>query len=165
MSNNKLICKICLNSGKVQKGKVVLKIYKLEISWLENINCCVQITGSHNSMEYNGFKISYNQGPFYGQKIQELKQIIDNKNYKKGIGTVEKIDLLSNYISLLKNKISINKKLSIAMDCLNSCASLAAPQIFKELNINLYNVQYTIIIIYFVFISILWSENLKVHNL
>ena len=40
MSNNKLICKICLNSGKVQKGKVVLKIYKLEISWLENINCC-----------------------------------------------------------------------------------------------------------------------------
>ena len=27
---------------------------------LEEINSAIQITGSHNSIDYNGFKISYN---------------------------------------------------------------------------------------------------------
>ena len=44
-----------------------------------DVDGAVQITGSHNSMDYNGFKISYNKGPFYGKNIQKLKQIINNK--------------------------------------------------------------------------------------
>ena len=35
------------------------------------IDGAVQITGSHNPPEFNGFKISYNQRAFYGEQIQD----------------------------------------------------------------------------------------------
>ena len=43
-----------------------------------DIDGSVQITGSHNPPEFNGFKISYKQGAFYGDQIQNLKEIIDS---------------------------------------------------------------------------------------
>ena len=38
--------------------------------------CSIQVTGSHNPSEYNGFKLSLNKKPFYGSDIQNLKEII-----------------------------------------------------------------------------------------
>ena len=38
-----------------------------------DIDGAVQITGSHNPSEFNGFKLSYNKGAFYGDQIQKLK--------------------------------------------------------------------------------------------
>jgi len=104
---------------------------------LDNINSAVQITGSHNSMDYNGFKISYNCAPFYGESIQELKDIIKNKAYifnKSSIvnKNIESIDILEDYKSLLKSKIKIKKEISIVMDCLNSCGALVAPEVFSN---------------------------------
>ena len=46
-----------------------------------NIDGAVQITGSHNPSDYNGFKLSFNKKAFYGSQIQELKKIILNNNY------------------------------------------------------------------------------------
>ena len=46
-----------------------------------NVSSSVQITGSHNPPEYNGFKFSLNKKPFYGSSIQELKDIIIDKRY------------------------------------------------------------------------------------
>ena len=43
----------------------------------------VQITGSHNPKEYNGFKISYNKKPFFGKQIQQLYKIILQESYYK----------------------------------------------------------------------------------
>ena len=38
-----------------------------------NIDASVQITGSHNPPEFNGFKFSHNKRPFYGDQIQKIK--------------------------------------------------------------------------------------------
>ena len=35
------------------------------------------ITGSHNPPEFNGFKISLGKHSLYGEKIQELKVLIE----------------------------------------------------------------------------------------
>ena len=128
-----------INTGinVIDLGELPTPINYYSMHAIDNLNCSVQITGSHNSIDYNGFKISYNKGPFYGKDIAELKDIISNGVYKKGLGKIEHIDLLENYCSLLEHKISINKKLSIAMDCLNSSGALVAPQIFNRFNIDL----------------------------
>ena len=49
-----------------------------------NTDAAVQITGSHNPPEFNGFKFSCKKESFYGQKIQELKKLIQNKKYIHG---------------------------------------------------------------------------------
>ena len=48
-----------------------------------DIKNSIQITGSHNPKEYNGFKFSMNGKPFFGQQIMEIKEIIKNKSIKK----------------------------------------------------------------------------------
>ncbi len=42
-----------------------------------DVNGAVQITGSHNPPEFNGFKISYKQGAFYGDQILKLQALIE----------------------------------------------------------------------------------------
>ena len=106
---------------------------------LEEINSAIQITGSHNSIDYNGFKISYNKTPFYGKNIQELRRIINNRSFNivqdSSIkGDIKSFDISNNYMSLLHSKIHINRKISIVMDCLNFCGALIAPEVFSSLN-------------------------------
>ena len=99
----------------------------------------VQITGSHNPSEYNGFKFSFNKKPFYGNSIQKLKNIILNNNFhiSKIKGILNEAEILNDYSSFLKSNININERLTIAMDCANAVACVVAPKLFKELDIDL----------------------------
>ncbi len=100
-----------------------------------DIDGSVQITGSHNPPEFNGFKISYKQGAFYGDQIQSLKEIIYSRDFECGEGTIENVDILEPYTNMLKSKIKLDKPLKVVIDCGNAAACLTAPEIFKEMKI------------------------------
>ena len=104
-----------------------------------DIKNSIQITGSHNPKEYNGFKISFNGKPFFGQNIKNLQHIMNNNLFSaySSKGSIKKIDILDDYINKIKSDINIENEISCVMDCGNSVASLVAPQLFKELGINL----------------------------
>ena len=69
------------------------------------VDGAVQITGSHNPPEFNGFKFSYKQGAFYGNQIQELKKLIESGDFDLDKGKVEKVDIMIPYQEMLKEKI------------------------------------------------------------
>ena len=46
----------------------------------------VMITGSHNPIEYNGFKISKRGvAPVYGEEIQEIRKLIEGVDFETGV--------------------------------------------------------------------------------
>ena len=98
----------------------------------------VQVTGSHNPSEYNGFKLSYNKLPFYGDSIQYLKEIILNKAYVKSnkLGFLKNINVIDDYSQYIKKDITINRSIKVAMDCGNAVGGIIAPQLFDDLNID-----------------------------
>lgn len=100
-----------------------------------DVDGAVQITGSHNPPEFNGFKISYKQSAFYGDQIQYLKELIESKNYEMGDGKMEEVDIMNPYKLMLREKIQLDKPMKAVIDCGNAAGCLTAPQIFKEMGI------------------------------
>ena len=100
-----------------------------------NTDAAVQITGSHNPNEFNGFKFSCMNESFYGQKIQLLKDMILNKDFEQGDGKLKKQDILNDYIQMLCSKIKLNKRLKVIIDSGNACGCLTVPQTLKQLGV------------------------------
>jgi len=79
----------------------------------------VQVTGSHNPPDYNGFKMMLQGGPVYGAAIQELGKIAAAGDYVEGQGKVEDTPLFDRYVDRLLDGIKITKPLTVAWDAGN----------------------------------------------
>lgn len=102
-----------------------------------NVDGAVQITGSHNPPEFNGFKLSFRKAAFYGDQIQGLRTLIEQSDFESGEGSIRQEDLLTPYIDLLADKVKLDRPLKIVMDCGNAAACLAAPELFKRLGVEI----------------------------
>ena len=100
----------------------------------------IMITGSHNAKKYNGFKITINNEPFFGDELLALYerisknpniQIPDNFDFFELDAKNLYIDFMINQFSHLKNF-----KLPFAIDCGNGVANTVLCEILDELNLN-----------------------------
>ncbi len=94
----------------------------------------VEITASHNPPEYNGFKICVGKETIYGNEIKALAEIIEKEDYESGSGSIEKVDVIKDYVEYLSEKFSgIPPKIKFAIDCGNGTAGLVAPKLYRNL--------------------------------
>ncbi len=93
----------------------------------------VQITGSHNPPEYNGFKMLTAQGPFYGAAIQELKRRIKAGRFVEGSGDIERREVLDDYIEDVAGRFRLERPVAVTIDCGNGAASLGAVEMLKRI--------------------------------
>jgi phosphomannomutase len=61
----------------------------------------IQITGSHNPPNYNGFKMVFQGRPFFGADIQQLGELAAAGAWLSGVGAVSSRDILSEYVERL----------------------------------------------------------------
>lgn len=61
----------------------------------------IEITGSHNPAEYNGFKMVLGHKPFYGADIQAMAKMAAAGDWESGAGQVTDIDLMDQYVARL----------------------------------------------------------------
>jgi len=97
----------------------------------------VQITGSHNPPEYNGFKLSYQRGAVYGQQIQDIRQIIESGHFAIGTGKAVSHEIKADYEQMILSKIKLERPVRVVMDCGNAAACINSPIIFKALGVEL----------------------------
>ncbi|WBY16884.1 phosphomannomutase/phosphoglucomutase [Erythrobacteraceae bacterium WH01K] len=64
----------------------------------EEIDGGIQITGSHNPANYNGFKMVFQGRPFFGQDIQDLGRMAASGDWADGTGNVVHRPVLDDYI-------------------------------------------------------------------
>jgi len=93
----------------------------------------VMITGSHNPPEYNGFKTCIGNGSVYGRQIQEIREIIDARDFIRGRGDVVRKSVLEPYREYLLKQFKLARPVRVAFDCGNGTASLIAPELFSSL--------------------------------
>ncbi len=88
----------------------------------------VQVTGSHNPPEFNGFKMVAAGETLHGEDIQEIRRLIEQDATDTGVGGLEADDsMLSRYVEAIVSRIApIARPVKVVVDCGNGSASLAA---------------------------------------
>jgi phosphomannomutase/phosphoglucomutase len=95
----------------------------------------IQITGSHNPPEYNGFKLTLG-GSVHGEEIQKLYRLIGTDPGKQEKGKVSTDSVIDRYVDdVVKRTGPLPKTMKVVYDCGNGAAALVAPQLFKKLGI------------------------------
>jgi phosphomannomutase/phosphoglucomutase len=102
-----------------------------------DVDGAVQITGSHNPPEFNGFKLSYKRGAVYGDQIMGLKELIERGDFEVGPGQRREQDMADAYVDMLTEKITLDRRMKIALDCGNAAGALSAPEVFRRLDVEL----------------------------
>ncbi|HOJ52277.1 MAG TPA: phosphomannomutase/phosphoglucomutase [Syntrophales bacterium] len=92
----------------------------------------VMVTGSHNPPDFNGFKICIGPDTIYGEKIQELRRIIENESFATGEGTVEVKEITQAYQDYLFQNVKISASLSVCVDGGNGVGGLFACPIMRR---------------------------------
>jgi phosphomannomutase/phosphoglucomutase len=98
----------------------------------------IQITGSHNPPEYNGFKVSVGKGSLHGEEIQALYHIIGAGDFPSGRGSVSEAKVIDRYIADVVERIGrLSRPLKVVADCGNGAGALVAPQLLKAIGAKL----------------------------
>lgn len=122
-----------LNSSGVDVVRVGMgptpMLYYAEAS-AEDVQGGIQITGSHNPANYNGFKMVFRGRPFFGADIQELGRLAREGAWADGVGVSERREVLDEYIArMLQGLVGIDRealaKLRIGWDSGNGAAGPA----------------------------------------
>ena len=93
----------------------------------------VMITGSHNPPEFNGFKISQGFHSLYGDKVQELKRLIEVNDFEVGTGTTQQQPVLAEYMEKICSILEIPRKIKVVVDGGNGCFGIVGPDLLKKL--------------------------------
>ena len=93
----------------------------------------VQVTGSHNPIEYNGLKLCEGVQAVYGEAIQGLLDLIRRDDFEKGQGTVREDPTGDRYRDMLVAHVKPEGKRKIVLDAGNGSAGPFAPELFRRL--------------------------------
>ena len=93
----------------------------------------VMVTGSHNPPEYNGFKIAIADQTLSGERIQALRERIENGDFAQGDGSYETHDITADYADRILNDVVLAKPMKVVIDCGNGVTGTMATEILNNL--------------------------------
>lgn len=95
----------------------------------------VQVTGSHNPPEFNGFKIGLGGESLHGDDIQELRRVIAEDRFAKGVGThAADGSVLDRYVETIASLNGpLARTVKVVVDCGNGVASLVAQRVLQRI--------------------------------
>jgi phosphomannomutase len=93
----------------------------------------IQVTGSHNPKDYNGFKMVLAGRAIYGEEIQGLRRRIEAEDYVTGQGRQGTMDIVPEYSHRITRDCKLARPMKIVVDCGNGIPGATGPGILKAL--------------------------------
>ncbi len=93
----------------------------------------IQVTGSHNPKDYNGFKMVLAGRAIYGEDIQALRRRIEAEDYVRGRGRIGRMDIGAEYSHRIVGDCTLTRPMKIVVDSGNGIAGASAPGILRAL--------------------------------
>ena len=94
----------------------------------------IQVTGSHNPRDDNGFKMVLAGRAIHGEDIQALRRMMEAESWQRRAGgSVRTVDVLPAYRERIVGDVKLARPMKIVVDCGNGVAGASAPGIFRAL--------------------------------
>ena len=94
----------------------------------------IQVTGSHNPRDYNGFKMVLAGAAHFGDAIQALRQTMEAESWTlQSGGSRRAADVLADYRARIVGGITLARPMKIVVDCGNGIAGASAPAILRAI--------------------------------
>jgi len=98
----------------------------------------IQVTGSHNPKDYNGFKMVLAGRAIYGDEIQALRRRMEEAGKQaaganRRVSTIRNVNLLKPYRDRIVQDAKLARPMKIVVDSGNGIAGASAPGIFRAL--------------------------------
>ncbi|HEV8690744.1 MAG TPA: phosphomannomutase/phosphoglucomutase, partial [Ideonella sp.] len=93
----------------------------------------IQVTGSHNPKNYNGFKMVLAGRAIYGEEIQGLRRRMEAEDYASGQGRIGQMDVIAEYAQRIVSDCKLARPMKIVVDSGNGIPGATAPAILKAL--------------------------------
>lgn len=100
----------------------------------------VMVTASHNPKEYNGFKICHGLDSVHGRDLQKILEIIQQKAFADGAGTLSAADVIAPYEAFVTENITLPKPLKVGIDAGNGTAGVVAVPIVRKLGCEVHDI-------------------------
>jgi phosphomannomutase/phosphoglucomutase len=93
----------------------------------------LQVTGSHNPPEFNGFKMVAAGESLHGAEILHLWELIETERWRTGTGA-ERADssILGRYRDAICERNKLERPVRVVVDCGNGVASVVAVQTLRQ---------------------------------
>ena len=94
----------------------------------------IQVTGSHNPKDYNGFKMVLAGRAIYGDEIQALRRVMEGESWDlRAGGLVREVNVLDAYRERIVGDIRLARPMKIVVDSGNGIAGASAPDILRAI--------------------------------
>jgi phosphomannomutase len=94
----------------------------------------IQLTGSHNPRDYNGFKMVMGGRAIYGDEIQGLRRMMETDSWTKTSGgSCKQVDVLAAYTARIVGDIKLARPMKVVVDSGNGVAGASAPAILRAI--------------------------------
>jgi phosphomannomutase len=93
----------------------------------------IQVTGSHNPKDYNGFKMVMGGAAIYGEAIQALRRRIEAEDYALAPGRSARMDIGAEYRARIVSDCKLARPMKIVVDSGNGIPGASAPGILRAL--------------------------------
>jgi phosphomannomutase/phosphoglucomutase len=94
----------------------------------------IQVTGSHNPADYNGFKVCLGKESLHGERIQELRRRVEAGTFRQGRGEREQRSIVPLYQDHVVETVGrLGREVAVVIDAGNGTAGPVAPSIYRRL--------------------------------
>ncbi|MCA0174989.1 MAG: phosphomannomutase/phosphoglucomutase [Proteobacteria bacterium] len=93
----------------------------------------IQVTGSHNPKNYNGFKMVLAGRAIYGDEIQGLRRRIEAEDYTRGKGRIAAMDIVPEYTARIVRDCKLARPMKVVVDSGNGIPGASAPALLRAL--------------------------------
>ena len=96
-------------------------------------NSGIQVTGSHNHKDYNGFKMVMAGRAIYGDDIQRLRERIEAEDYATARGRTAALDIQTEYTQRIVGDCKLARPMKIVVDSGNGIPGATSPSVLRAL--------------------------------